>query len=61
MVTGVKKLGGTLGSVAAGGLKVFTAGVAAASAGVTVLGKKAVLPTMNSWLVESKRFLAQEA
>ena len=42
MVTGVKKLGGTLGSVAAGGLKVFTAGVAAASAGVTVLGKKAV-------------------
>ncbi len=32
----------TLGSVAAGGLKVFTAGVAAASAGVTVLGKKAV-------------------
>ena len=42
MVTGVKKLGGTLGSVAAGGLKVFTAGVAAASAGVAVLGKKAV-------------------
>ncbi|MGN1313776.1 MAG: phage tail protein, partial [Lachnospiraceae bacterium] len=42
MVTGVKKLGGTLGSVAAGGVKVFTAGVAAASAGVTVLGKKAV-------------------
>ena len=38
MVTGVKKLGGTLGSVAAGGLKVFTAGIGAASAGLSALG-----------------------
>ncbi|MDY4098169.1 MAG: phage tail tape measure protein [Lachnospiraceae bacterium] len=38
MVTGVKKLGGTLGSVAAGGLKVFTAGIGAASTGLSALG-----------------------
>ncbi|MGN1332503.1 MAG: phage tail tape measure protein [Lachnospiraceae bacterium] len=38
MVTGVKKLGGTLGSVTAGGLKVFTAGIGAASTGLSALG-----------------------
>lgn len=42
MTNGVKALGSSLGSVAAGGLKVFTAGVSAAASGVAALGASAI-------------------
>ena len=41
-MSGVKALGSTLGSAASGGLKIFTAGVAGAAAGVSALGMAAV-------------------
>ena len=42
MPSGVKALGGTLASAAAGGLKVFTAGVGAAATGLSTLGVAAI-------------------
>lgn len=42
MTSGVKALGGTLAHAAAGGLKVFTAGVGAAATGLSTLGVAAV-------------------
>lgn len=42
MTSGVKALGSTLGSAAAGGLKIFAAGVSAAASGVAALGTAAI-------------------
>ena len=47
MKSGVKALGSTLGNVAAGGLKIFTAGVAAAATGVSALGTAAIKSYAN--------------